>query len=60
MSIDGRTFIDQRPKRVLKRLEFGHFEGDFIESGKDGKGSLLVLVKEKRGIHSLHIWKIGV
>src|SRR3989344_1840287 len=45
--IDGRTFIDQRPKRVEKRLEFGHFEGDFIESGKDGTGSLLVLVERK-------------
>lgn len=46
-SIDDRTFIDQRPKRVEKRVEFGHFEGDFIESGKDGKGSLLVLVERK-------------
>ena len=34
-------------KKVEKRLEFGHFEGDFIESGKDGKGSLLVLVERK-------------
>lgn len=47
VSIDGRTMIDQRPKKVLNRLEFGHFEGDFIESGKDGKGSLLVLVERK-------------
>ena len=47
VSIDGRTFIDQRPKRVQKRVEFGHFEGDFIESGKDGTGSLLVLVERK-------------
>ena len=47
VSIDGRTFIDQRPKKVEKRLEFGHFEGDFIESGKYGKGSLLVLVERK-------------
>jgi len=47
VSIDGRITIDQRPKRVEKRLEFGHFEGDFIESGKDGKGSLLVLVERK-------------
>jgi IS30 family transposase len=39
--------IDERPKKVDKRLEFGHFEGDFIESGKDGKGSLLVLVERK-------------
>jgi IS30 family transposase len=47
VSIDGRTMIDKRPKKVEKRLEFGHFEGDFIESGKDGKGSLLVLVERK-------------
>lgn len=47
VSIDGRTFIDQRPKRIEKRTEFGHFEGDFIESGKDGAGSLLVLVERK-------------
>lgn len=47
VSIDGRTMIDERPKKVDKRLEFGHFEGDFIESGKDGKGSLLILVERK-------------
>ena len=47
VSIDGRTMIDERPKRVEARLEFGHYEGDFIESGKDGKGSLLVLVERK-------------
>lgn len=45
--IDGRTTIEQRPKKVLQRIEFGHYEGDFIESGKDGKGSLLVLVERK-------------
>lgn len=45
--IDGRTMIDERPKKVEKRLEFGHYEGDFIESGKDGKGSLLVMVERK-------------
>jgi len=47
VSIDGRIMIDKRPKRVEKRKEFGHFEGDFIESGKDGEGSLLVLVERK-------------
>lgn len=47
IGIDGRTFIDERPKKIEKRVEFGHFEGDFIESGKDGKGSLLVLVERK-------------
>lgn len=47
VSIDGRTMIDERPKKVEDRLEFGHYEGDFIESGKDGKGSLLVIVERK-------------
>lgn len=47
ITIDGRTMIDQRPKHIEKRVQFGHFEGDFIESGKDGKGSLLVLVERK-------------
>lgn len=45
--MDGRNSIEQRPKRVERRRQFGHFEGDFIESGKDGKGSLLVLVERK-------------
>lgn len=47
VSIDGRIMIDKRPKSIEKREEFGHFEGDFIESGKDGKGSLIVLVERK-------------
>jgi len=47
VTIDGRTTIDERPKHVDNRLEFGHYEGDFIESGKDGKGSLLVIVERK-------------
>ena len=47
VTIDGRTMIDKRPKKVENRLEFGHYEGDFIESGKDGKGSLLVVVERK-------------
>jgi IS30 family transposase len=47
VSIDGRTMIDDRPKKVDSREEFGHYEGDFIESGKDGNGSLLVLVERK-------------
>jgi transposase, IS30 family len=51
---DGRISIEQRPKKVEKRLEFGHFEGDFIESGRDGKGSLLVLVERKTRYPFLH------
>ena len=44
---DGRVSIERRPKKVLSRREFGHFEGDFIESGRDGTGSILVLVERK-------------
>ena len=47
VTIDGRIMIDERPKSVDSRLEFGHYEGDFIESGKDGKGSVLVIVERK-------------
>jgi IS30 family transposase len=47
VTIDGRIMIDERPKKVETRREFGHYEGDFIESGKDGKGSLLVIVERK-------------
>jgi IS30 family transposase len=47
VSIDGRKMISERPRHVEQRKEFGHFEMDFIESGRDGKGSLLVLVERK-------------
>ncbi|MEK7121398.1 MAG: IS30 family transposase [Patescibacteria group bacterium] len=47
ITIDGRIMIDERPKKVSRRIEFGHYKGDFIESGKDGKGSLLVLAERK-------------
>lgn len=42
-----KNSILDRPKAVNKRLEFGHFEGDFVESGKGGIGSILVLVERK-------------
>ena len=44
---DGRVSIEQRPTNVLLRKEFGHFEGDFIESGKDGEAGILVLSERK-------------
>lgn len=40
-----KVSIMDRPVYIQNREEFGHFEGDFIESGKDGNGSLLVLVE---------------
>jgi len=40
-----KQMITERPKEVEKRREFGHFEGDFIVSGKGGSEALLVLVE---------------
>ena len=45
--LTDRTFIDKRPKIVGKRRRFGDWEGDFIVSGKEGKGVLLVLHERK-------------
>lgn len=42
-----KVSIEKRPQKANIRSEFGHFEGDFIESGRDGTGSLLVLVERK-------------
>lgn len=42
-----KVSITKRPAHIENREEFGHFEGDFVESGKDGTGSLLVLVERK-------------
>ncbi len=42
-----KVSIEKRPKTANNHREFGHFEGDFIESGQDGVGSLLVLVERK-------------
>jgi IS30 family transposase len=42
-----KVSIERRPEKANNRTEFGHFEGDFIESGRDGIGSLLVLVERK-------------
>ena len=45
--LKNRTFIDQRPKIVEKRGRFGDWEGDFIVSGRNGSGALLVLHERK-------------
>lgn len=42
-----RTFIDQRPKHINARLRIGQAEADFILSGKNGRGILLVVVDRK-------------
>lgn len=45
--LENRIFIDQRPKIVEKRGRFGDWEGDFIISGRNGSGALLVLHERK-------------
>lgn len=54
--IPNRTMIDRRPKSVDTRTYFGDWEGDFIVSGKDGSGALLVLVERKS--RYVIIWKL--
>jgi len=45
--LTDRTFIDKRPQIIGKRLRVGDVEADFIVSGRDGKGVLLVVVDRK-------------
>jgi len=42
--LNERRFIENRPKQAEKRLRIGDCEGDFIVSGRSGKGALLVVV----------------
>jgi IS30 family transposase len=43
-SILNKRMISKRPRRINERKGLGHMEGDFIVSGKSGKGIILVLV----------------
>ena len=45
--LKDRVFISERPKLIEKRRRFGDWEGDFIVSGKNGSGALLVLVERR-------------
>ena len=45
--LENRVFIDKRPKVIGKRQRYGDWEGDFIVSGKSGKGMLIVLYERK-------------
>lgn len=42
-----RMFIDKRPKHINARWRVGDSEGDFIVSGKSGRGILLVVPDRK-------------
>jgi len=46
-SLKDRKFIEERPVYLKNRRRVGDAEGDFIVSGKSGKGILLVIVDRK-------------
>ncbi|MBU6430990.1 IS30 family transposase [Patescibacteria group bacterium] len=46
-TMDGKRIISKRPKRINDRKGLGHMEGDFIVSGKSGKGIILTLTDRK-------------
>ena len=45
--VEGKRMIDKRPSSINKRWGLGHMEGDFIVSGRSGKGLVLALVDRK-------------
>ena len=47
IELEGRIFIDERPKSIDARRYFGDWEGDFIVSGKGSRAALLVLHERK-------------
>ena len=60
-TLDGRVFIDKRPKHINERLRIGHAEFDFIVSGKGGKGILATLVDRKLRVSFLEpIYKVNI
>jgi transposase, IS30 family len=46
-SIADRVFIDKRPRYINTRRRVGDCEGDFVVSGKGGKGILLAVVERR-------------
>ncbi len=45
--LKDRVFINDRPKNINNRSRVGDMEGDFIVSGKSGKGILLVVADRR-------------
>ncbi len=45
--LENRVFIEKRPEIISKKQRFGDWEGDFLVSGKSGKGMLIVLYERK-------------
>ena len=60
-TLDGRTFIDKRPVYINTRTRIGDAEADFILSGRDGNGILLVVVDRKLRIVFLEpLYKVSI
>lgn len=53
--LKDRKFIEERPVSLQNRRRVGDAEGDFIVSGKSGKGILLVIVDRKFRLPFLEI-----
>ena len=45
--LTDRVFIEKRPLSINNRMRVGHAEADFIVSGKEGRGILLVVADRK-------------
>jgi len=45
--LDGRKFIDERPKEIQNRERLGDFEIDLVVSGKGGSGALLTVTDRR-------------
>ena len=61
IKIKDRIFIDKRPQFISKRQRLGDVEADFIVSGKNGKGIILVVADRKtRAIFLERIIKINI
>jgi len=53
--LKDRVFIDKRPKIIENRGRIGDLEGDFIISGRSGKGILLTATDRKLRVSFLEI-----
>jgi len=45
--IKNRILIDERPKHIHLRQDFGHWEADTVESSRSGRSHLNVLIERK-------------
>jgi IS30 family transposase len=45
--IEGKRMITERPGKIRRRWGLGHMEGDFIVSGRSGRGMILALADRK-------------